>query len=59
MTLLAFEAHRVISLRMATAALGGARAQAEPQRMMVEKIFAAARVLAATDVRPPAANGSA
>jgi hypothetical protein len=44
MTLLGFEAHRVISLRMATIALGGARAQAEAQRMMVEKMFAAARV---------------
>jgi hypothetical protein len=44
MTLLAFEAHRVISLRMATMALGGARAQAEAQRMMVEKMFAAAPV---------------
>jgi hypothetical protein len=44
MTLLAFEAHRVIFITNGDEALGGARAQAEAQRMMVEKMFAAARV---------------
>ena len=42
-TLLGFEANRVISLRIATIALGGARAQAEAQRMVVEKTLATVR----------------
>jgi hypothetical protein len=43
MTLLGFEANRVISLRIATIDLGGARAQAEAQRMVVEKTLATVR----------------
>jgi hypothetical protein len=42
-TLLAFEAQRVMALRMARMASGGARAQAEAQRMVSEKILAAMR----------------
>ena len=40
-TLLALEAQRVVALRMAAMASGGARAQAEAQRMVAEKIWAA------------------
>lgn len=40
-TLLAFEAQSVIALRMATLAAGGSAAQAEAQRMVSEKVFAA------------------
>jgi hypothetical protein len=43
MTLLGFEANRVISLKIATIDLGGARAQAEAQRMVVEKTLAKVR----------------
>jgi hypothetical protein len=39
-TLLALEAQRVMSLRMAAIAMGGSRAQAEIQRMIVEKFVA-------------------
>ncbi len=43
LTLLTLEAQRVIALRVATMASGGARAQAEAQRMVTEKIVAAIR----------------
>ena len=39
--LLSFETHRVILLRTATIAAGGAHAQAELQRMVAEKVIAA------------------
>lgn len=40
-TLLAFEAQAVIGLRMAKLAAGGTAAQAEAERMVSEKVFAA------------------
>lgn len=43
MTLLTLEAQRVIALRMAAMASGGANAQAEAQRMVTEKFIAAMR----------------
>ena len=42
-TLLALEAQRVIVLRMAAIATGGTRAQAEIQRMVVEKVVVSMR----------------
>lgn len=39
--LLGFEAQRVVLLRMVAIAAGGARAQAEINRMISEKLFAA------------------
>jgi hypothetical protein len=42
-TLLALETQRVVALRMAHMASGGARAQAEAQLMVTEKILAAMR----------------
>lgn len=44
MTLLTLEAQRVVALRLAMMAAGGATAQAEAQRMVTEKIVAAMRV---------------
>lgn len=41
MTMLAIEAQGVIAQRMAMLALGGPNAQAEAQRMVTEKMFAA------------------
>jgi hypothetical protein len=43
MTLHTLEAQRVVALRMAAMASGGAKAQAEAQRMVTEKIVAAMR----------------
>ena len=43
-SLFSLEAQRVIALRMAAFAAGGSRAQAEAQRMITEKIFAAMTV---------------
>jgi len=43
MTLLTLEVQRVVALRMATIASGGAKAQAEAQRMVTEKFLAAMR----------------
>jgi hypothetical protein len=43
MTLLALEAQRVMALRMTRMTSGGARAQAEAQLMVTEKILAAMR----------------
>jgi hypothetical protein len=43
MTLLTLEAQRVVALRMAALASGGAKAQAEAQQMVTEKIVAAMR----------------
>ncbi|MGD9502021.1 MAG: hypothetical protein AB7V40_05995 [Methyloceanibacter sp.] len=42
-TLLALEAQRVMALRMAAIATGGSRAQAEIQRMILEKVVASMR----------------
>jgi hypothetical protein len=42
--LLTLEAQRVIALRMAALAAGGARAQAEAQRMFTEKVITVVRV---------------
>ena len=43
MVLLSLESQRVLSLRLAVFAIGGARAHAEAQRMILEKAFAASR----------------
>lgn len=43
MMLLSLESQRVVSLRLAAFAIGGARAHAEAQRMIHEKFFAASR----------------
>jgi hypothetical protein len=42
--LLALEAQRVIALRTAAMTAGGARAQAEMERMVIEKVRASVRV---------------
>lgn len=42
--LLALESQRVIAMRMLVIAAGNSRAQAEAQRMVREKLFAAIRV---------------
>jgi hypothetical protein len=55
-TLLALEAQRVIALRMAALATGGTRAQAELQRMVVEKVAASMRAGAMLSMGKPTAS---
>jgi hypothetical protein len=55
-TLLALEAQRVIVLRMAAIATGGTRAQAEIQRMVVEKVVASMRAGAMLSMGRPTAS---
>ena len=55
-TLLALEAQRVIALRMAAIATGGTRAQAEIQRMVLEKIVASMRAGAMFSMGKPTAS---
>jgi hypothetical protein len=55
-TLLALEAQRVIALRMVALATGGTRAQAELQRMVVEKVAASMRAGAMLSMGKPTAS---
>jgi hypothetical protein len=55
-TLLALEAQRVIALRMAAIATGGTRAQAEIQRMVLEKVVASMRAGAMLSMGKPTAS---
>jgi hypothetical protein len=55
-SLLALEAQRVMALRMSAIAVGGSRAQAEIQRMILEKIVASMRVGAMLTMGKPAAS---
>lgn len=52
-TLLALEAQRVMALRMAAIATGGSRAQAEIQRMILEKFVASMRAGAMVTMGQP------
>jgi hypothetical protein len=54
--LLAFEAQRVMALRMVAVAAGGSRAQAEIQRMILEKLAASVRVGAMLTLGRPTAS---
>jgi hypothetical protein len=55
-TLLALEAQRVIALRIAAIATGGSHAQAELQRMVVEKVVASMRAGAMLSMGRPTAS---
>jgi hypothetical protein len=55
-SLLGLEAQRVMALRMAALAAGGSRAQAELQRMYMEKLTASMRVGAMLTMGKPAAS---
>ncbi len=55
-SLLALEAQRVIALRMAAIATGGTRAQAEIQRMVLEKVVASMRAGAMLSMGKPTAS---
>jgi hypothetical protein len=55
-SLLALEAQRVMALRMVALAAGGSRAQAEIQRMFLEKLTASMRVGAMLTTGAPAAS---
>jgi hypothetical protein len=55
-SLLGLEAQRVMALRMAALAAGGSRAQAEFQRMCLEKLTASMRVGAMLTMGKPAAS---
>jgi hypothetical protein len=55
-TLLAFESQAVIGLRLTKLAAGGTAAQAEAQRMVSEKIFAASE--AAMQIATGASTGA-
>jgi hypothetical protein len=55
-SLLGLEAQRVMALRMAAFAAGGTRAQAEYQRMILEKLTASMRVGAMLTMGKPAAS---
>jgi hypothetical protein len=55
-SLLALEAQHVMALRMAAIATGGSRAQAEIQRMILEKVVASMRAGAMLSMGKPTAS---